>query len=131
MKTKKHIIFLGSTFFAWLLFYIIGLPFNYFLDFNSHEIFNLMFTTFFAVVPFIAFFILSVFGKDYLKESIWFAFYASVPLFIYDYIMVGIIQGEGLSFLITHWFLTVGYILVWIFVPAVGLILRKLTARKN
>lgn len=131
MRVRLHLIIFGTTFVMWLLFYILGSPFNYFLDFNNHEILNLMFITFFAVVPFITVFMLSIFGKDYVKESFWVAFYASVPLFVYDYIMVGVVQGEGLNFLRTHWFLTAGYFLVWIFIPAIGLTMSKLTSSKK
>ncbi|MEN7981933.1 MAG: hypothetical protein ABFQ65_00615 [Nanoarchaeota archaeon] len=131
MKRKIHLIFLVSTFVAWLLFYLLGIQFNYFLDFNSHEIFNLMFITFFAVIPFITLLILSLFGTDYIKDSIWLAFYASVPLFIYDYIVIGLINGEGFNFLKTHWFLTAGYFLVWIFMPLTGVILSKLFMNKK
>ena len=131
MNTKKHLLFFGLTFGMWLLFYIIGMPFNYFLDFSVNELINLTLIGAFGAIPFFALFTLSIFGRNYVKESFWLAFYASVPLFFYDYIIIGIIHGEGLNFLRTHWILTVGYLEVWIIIPAFGLILSKLASNKK
>jgi len=58
--------------------------------------FILLFVTFFFVIPFVATLLLLAFVNNFLRESIWLAFYASIPLFIYDFITVGIIE-KGLN----------------------------------
>ncbi len=65
------------------------------------------------------------FGDDYFKTSLWVAFYCSVELFILDYLVVGLIEGEGIGFLISHWILTIGYVEVWVIMPLIGLALKK------
>jgi hypothetical protein len=82
--------------------------------------------TFFAVLPFLGSLVVIFLGGNYIKTALWMAFYASVPLFIYDYITVGIIQGQGLHFLKSHWYITIAYFYVWIELPLIGLALRKL-----
>lgn len=119
-------ILLSIAVFAWLIFYIIGLPSNYYSDWSLADKMNLAFIGFFATIPFITFVTLLFLGGNYVKTSLWFAFYASIPLFILDYIFVGIINHEGLHFLISHWYLSFGYLLVWIIMPIVGLSLEKL-----
>ncbi len=83
--------------------------------------------TFFAVVPFLGSLVIIFLGGNYIQIALWMAFYASVPLFIFDFIAVGIVQGQGLFFLKSHWYITVAYFYVWIVLPLIGLALRKLT----
>ena len=125
MTLKKHIILLVCTFSAWLGFYLLGIPFNYFTNWNLAELILLCFITAFGFLPAMGAFVLIFMGGNYVKTSLWLAFYGSVPLFFYDFIMVGIIGGEGLHFLVSHWPLTFGYVCVWIIFPLVGLALQK------
>jgi hypothetical protein len=55
-----------------------------------------------------------------LQVSLWWAFYISFSLFIYDYIYCGIYLGHGTSFLWKYWYLTVYYILPWLIFPPTG-----------
>ena len=108
------------TFTAWAFYFILGLPFDYFLTWSVAERILLSLVTMFAVLPCVAFFVLLLIGANYLKTSLWFAFYASVFVFILDYIVVGLIQGSGIGFLKSHWTSTIGYLYVWISIPFVG-----------
>jgi hypothetical protein len=58
-------------------------------------------------------------GKG-LTVCIWWSFYISFPLFIYDLLYVGIYLGDGLGFLCSYWYLTVYYILPWLLFPPTG-----------
>jgi len=82
-----------------------------------------------GIVPVIAIIVLSFLNGTFLKASVWFAFYASLPLFILDYIFAGIIDGEGLHFLVSHWYLTLGYFAVWIELPLIGKSLERLSLK--
>jgi Na+/melibiose symporter-like transporter len=131
MNLRKHLILLIVTFFCWTGFYLLGLPFNYFVDWNLAEKILLSLVTAFAIVPYIAFFTLLFLGKAYFKTSIWFAFYASVLIFILDFIVIGLVEGIGIHFVISHWVLTLGYFYVWISIPLVGFALKKLSEKQN
>jgi len=131
MTIRRHFILFGITFFAWTMYYLLGLPFNYFVDWNVAEKTLLSLISAFAIIPYIAFFVLFFLGNDYLKTSIWFAFYASVLIFVLDFIVVGLIEGYGIHFVISHWPLTLGYLYVWISLPLVGSVLERISREKH
>jgi len=60
-----------------------------------------------------------------MKDSLWWSFYISVPLFIYDLIYCGFYLGHGIRFLWKYWYLTVYYILPWILFPPTGWLIEK------
>ena len=126
MNTKKHLILFLVGFFGWLFFFLLGYPSNYFTEWSLAEKIMLSLITFFAVVPFLGCLVIIFLKGDYLQTALWFAFYASVPLFVFDYIAVGIVQGQGLFFLKSHWYITIAYFYVWVELPLVGLALREL-----
>ena len=123
MTLQKHIILLASTFLAWLGFYLLGIPSNYYTEWTLAELILL------SLFPVVGALVLIFMNGDYVKTSLWFAFYASVPLFIYDLIVAGIIGGEGFHFIVTHWYISLAYLYVWLILPLVGLALQEFTAR--
>lgn len=129
MKTRHHLILATISIVLWLLFYLAGLPSDYFQDYGSKEILTVLLVSFFGVIPFIAVVVLTFIKVPFLKASVWFAFYTSLPLFIFDYIIVGIIAGEGLGFLVSHWYLTLGYFAVWVELPLIGKTLEQLSIK--
>jgi hypothetical protein len=126
MTIRNHVTLLLVTSLAWLGFYLLGIPSNYFTEWTLRELILLNLVTFFAVVPLIGLLVLVFMGGDYLRTALWMAFYASVPLFTYDFIIEGVIHGEGFRYLVSHWYLTLGYVLVWIELPLLGLALKSL-----
>jgi hypothetical protein len=122
---QKHLILFTFTFLAWLGFYLLGLSSNYYTNWSLAELILLSLFTIFGFLPVAGAFVLIFMGGDYIRTSLWFAFYASVPLFIYDFIVVGVIGREGIHFIITHWYISLGYLYVWIILPLVGLALQK------
>ena len=129
MKTRHHLILAAISIVLWLLFYLAGLPSDYFQDYGSKEILIVLLISFFGVIPFIAVVVLTFIKLPFLKASVWFAFYTSLPLFILDYIIVGIVAGEGLGFLVSHWYLTLGYFAVWVELPLIGKTLEQLSIK--
>ena len=127
MDAKKHLILFLVGFFAWLVFFLVGYPSNYFTEWNLAEKIILCLVTFFAVVPFVGCLVIIFLKGNYVQTAFWLAFYASVPLFIFDFIAVGIVQGQGLLFIKSHWYITIAYFYVWIELPLVGLALQELT----
>lgn len=131
MNTKKHIILFAIVLIAWLSFYLIGLPSDYIIQWKLSEKILLSLVTFFGIVPFLSFVTIILLGGDYFKTSIWFAFYASIVIFIFDFIAVGIIEQKGISFIITHWPQSIAYLYVWIEIPIIGLVIKRIIFDKT
>ncbi len=129
MKTRHHLILAAISIILWLLYYLLGLSSDYYQDLNNKEKVIGLLMTFFGVLPFIAVIVLTFIKRPFLQTSVWFAFYSSVPIFIFDYIFVGILQGEGLHFLVSHWYLTLVYFVVWIELPVIGKTLEQLSIK--
>jgi hypothetical protein len=53
------------------------------------------------------------------------AFYMTVPLFAYDYLYLALHQQRGWSFLTSHWYLTVFYVIPWLLMPMVAWIVMR------
>lgn len=124
MNSKKHMILITVAFLVWAAFYLIGLPSDYFLSWSTAEKTLITWIALFAVLPLICFFVVVFMGGDYFRTSIWLALYASFGVFILDYLVVGLIEGKGFSFLFTHWYLTIGYVEALVVIPLVGLALK-------
>jgi hypothetical protein len=127
MSIKNHAIMFLSCFLAWLIFYLIGYPSNYFMEWDLAEKVLLTLVGFFALFPFLGCVILLFLRGNFFKNSFYFAFYGSIPLFIFDFIVVGILQKHGFSFLTSHWYLTIGYMEAWIIFPIIGWALSVVT----
>lgn len=127
---KKHIIMLSVTIVGWLFFFLVGLPFNYFL--NTSTLFKILvlWMTMFSIFPVITFILLSFLEGDFFRNSLWFSLYASFGVFLLDLIVVGIINQNVLVFLKTHWMQTVGYLEALIIIPLTGLAMKKIYLRK-
>ena len=119
MGIHHHIRLLLFVTGAWILFWIGGLP-DYYQQYStiSMIIFDL------AILPPIWFFVYGSIKKagpgQALIASLWWSFYISFPLFIYDLLYVGIYLGYGLNFLRTHWYITIYYIVPWLLFPPTG-----------
>ena len=98
-----------------------------FIEWSLAEKILLSLITFFAVVPFLGCLVLIFIKGNYLQTAFWMVFYVSIPVFIFDFIVVGIVQNHGLSFLKSHWYITIAYFYVWIDLPLIGLALQKIT----
>ena len=126
MNRKTHFKLVLIVISAWLAYYLIGLPSNYYQEWSTADQILLSLVSAFAVLPFIAFATMTLIGHDYVKIGVWLAFYASVPLAIIDYIIAGIIQKNGIHVFISHWYITIGYFYVWIILPLFGYLLVRL-----
>ncbi|MBN2039669.1 MAG: hypothetical protein JW864_06485 [Spirochaetes bacterium] len=129
MKIKNHFIMLLLAGVAWGAFYLTGLLSNYFTDWSAGEKMLITWIAFFSILPFICIMVNIFLEGDHVKKSIWLAFYASVCLFVFDFIVVGLIEGKGIGFLISHWYLTAGYIEAWAVMPLTGYAMKKFEDR--
>jgi hypothetical protein len=125
MKAKYHFTMLLVAFIAWAAFYFIGLPSDYYTSWSLTEKILIILISFFAVFPAFSIMINIFLEGDYMKLNLWLALYASVGIFIFDFIAVGLIEGKGIGFLITHWIQTAGYIMPWIIFPLIANTMKK------
>jgi hypothetical protein len=125
MTINKHLITYIITFTIWFIFLLIGLPSDYYQTWSfSGQVWLSIFA--FFLILLLAYIVLrKIWKENYLKSSLWIAFYASVPLILYDYIYVGLIKGLGHTYIFSHWYLTIFYFIVWIEIPLVGWIMQK------
>lgn len=129
MTTRQHVAMLLAVSSAWLFFYLIGIPSNYFTEWDLADQILISLITFFAAVPFIGVLILILVGGDLVRTALWTAFYASVPLFVYDFIAVGVFRSEGFHYLISHWYISIAYVYVWVELPLIGVALKRFQTR--
>jgi hypothetical protein len=124
MKLQKHIRLLIIVSIGWFLFWIAGLP-------DYYQQYSITFMVIFdlVILPPLWFVIYrsakhSKPGNG-LKVCLWWSFYISFPLFIYDLIYCGIYLKHGAAFLTTYWYLTIYYILPWVIFPLTGWLVEK------
>ena len=124
MKIKNHIKLFVIVTIAWMIFLILGLP-DYYQQYST----AIMIVFDIIILPPIWYLVYKSAKRTKpgrgLIISVWWSFYITVPLFIYDLIYCGIYLGHGLDFLITYWYLSVYYIIPWLFFPISGFIIDK------
>ncbi|MFZ6026163.1 MAG: hypothetical protein ACOYYS_00490 [Chloroflexota bacterium] len=126
MSRKQHAFLLGLCFLAWLLFLTLGIPSNYYLDYSpTVKILIAVGTVLFFIPPFTFWGLRVVKPKNYFAASIVFCVYGTLGVFLLDLLYCGFYQGYGLGFLQSHWLQTLGYIMLWPEVPAIGWIMQK------
>lgn len=62
---------------------------------------------------------------EYVKDSIWFAMYLSVPFAVLDGIYLGWWKGYGPGYFRAFWFLTIYYFIVLVEAPVIGYLLQR------
>ncbi len=125
MNFTKHLLSLLITFALWFIFLLFGLSSNYYQAWSFGAQVLLCIFTLILLLPVSYVVLMKVWQQDFLKSSLWMAFYASAPLILYDYVYIGVIQGQGVTFLFTHWYLSLFYLLVWLEIPLLGWVLQK------
>lgn len=130
LSLKTHLSLLLMSFLTWGFFVILGLP-----DYGQSWSYDLTVVVVIAItalyIPLVKFIIQKMFSdQECFKNVIWLATYLTVPLFTYDTVFIGIIGGEGISFLPKYWYLTFFYFSFWIQFPLIGLLMEKNTLNK-
>jgi len=120
MSIEKHLQLLLYSFLTWLAFYLLGLPDYY--QRLSIPIKSALVVAVTALYFPVARYSLKKFWNNgqHLKNSLWLALYLTLPLFIYDYLLLGLYKGLGIKFVIPYWYLTFFYFSFWLQVPLIG-----------
>lgn len=131
LSFKTHLSLLIMSFLTWGFFVLVGLP-----DYGQGWSYDFTVVVVIAItifyIPFGEFLIKRMFpDKAYFKNSIWLAFYLTVPLFTYDALFLGLIGGEGLAFIPKYWYLTFFYFSFWLQFPLIGMLNEINLSQKN
>ena len=91
---------------TWLVFYIIGLP-----EYYQHWFFEAKVAAVVAATliyfPWGRYCLKTLWDDgQHLKNSTTLAFYLTLPLFIYDYLLLGWYKGPGIQFVFLYWYLS-------------------------
>ena len=131
LSFKTHVYLVVMSFITWGFFVLVGLPdYGQSWSYNLTAIVVIAITVFY--IPFGEFLLKRMFqSNEYFKNSLWLAFYLTVPLFTYDTIFIGLIGGEGLAFLPKYWYLTFFYFSFWVQFPLIGLLNEINLLQKN
>lgn len=124
MKPKNHIRLFILVSIAWGLFWVGGFP-EYYQQYST--VFMVLFDL--IILPPICFLVFRSVKKskpgNTMRNYFWWAFYISVPLFIYDLLYCGLYLGNGINFLVKYWYISIYYILPWIIFLPMGWFLQK------
>lgn len=126
MRINNHYKILIIATFVWFLFVLIGLP-DYYLQYSTN---TMILFSILLLIPFsiIIWFIFKPIKKSRrIKISLWYAFYFTVPLAVYDYLYCGIYLDYGFHFISVFWFLSIYYAILWFLFPGIAAILNKKT----
>lgn len=115
MSKKDHLYLFSLATICWTLFLLGGLWSDYYQTWSALQSLLLI-----VLFPSLAYLKLSI---SFLRQrqiankisgAFWLSFYFTVPLFLYDLIYLGAYRALGLSFLFSHWYLSIFYIIPWI-----------------
>jgi len=84
-----------------------------------------------ALIPLGYYIFKHIIGHDFVVAALWGAFYASVPLILYDYLYIAVHLKLGFSFFKSHWYLIVFYIIPWVVLPFVGAFIARQYSANN
>lgn len=117
MTPAKHAKFVLYSFVTWLTFYLIGLP-DYYQSWPLWSKITICVLVTIAYFPW-TIYSLKHFWDDqrHFVNSLWLALYLTLPLFIYDYLLLAWYKGLGIGFVVPYWYLTFFYFSFWIQFP--------------
>ena len=129
MTAVKHFKLLGYSFLTWLVFYLIGLPDYY----QSWPLWAKVFILFGVTALYfpVTEYSLKAYWDDgrHLRNSLWLALYLTLPLFVYDYLLLAVYKGLGIGFVVPYWYLTFFYFSFWLQFPWIGRRLEQQASR--
>lgn len=125
MTIKKHIQLLIYSFLTWLSFYIVGLPDYYQQWYFWAKLLALPAVTvlYFPMTRYT----LKTYWHDgkHIVNACWLAFYLTLPLFIYDYLLLAVYKELGIRFVFSYWYLSFFYFSFWIQFPYIGWVMER------
>lgn len=120
MSLTQHLKLLAYSFVTWFVFYLIGLP-DYYQSWPFGFKVAICILVTWLYFP-LGRYSLKKFWTDgrHFRNSLWLALYLTLPLFIYDYLLLGLYFDLGIGFVKPYWYLTLFYFSFWLQIPYVG-----------
>ncbi|MEM9088724.1 MAG: hypothetical protein AAGC93_08285 [Cyanobacteria bacterium P01_F01_bin.53] len=120
MDFRKHLQLLAYSFITWFTFYLFGLP-EYYQQWYFWAKVVVCIGVTIAYCPITAYTLRNYFSDEkHLTNACWLALYLTLPLFVYDYLLLGIYKGLGIGFVIPYWYLSFFYFSFWLQFPLVA-----------
>lgn len=118
----RHLSLFTMATTMWTMFLLCGLSSDYYADwpFWAQSILIVLLPTIILIVI-VHFRTRRMTRREALVVACWTAFYFTAPYLVYDWLYLGLHQGRGASFLVSHWYLTIFYIVPWMTLPWVAL----------
>lgn len=127
MQAKKHLRLLVLASLAWFIFWIAGLP-DYYQQYSQRFMLWFVILLLPALEVIIVLVLKRVSAARRMSISLWLAFYFTVPLVVYDWLYCGLYRGHGFAFFADFWYLTIYYIVPWLFLPVTAILLNRRAA---
>lgn len=120
MTLKKHAQLLMYSFVTWFTFYLLGLP-EYYQQWYLWAKVVIVFAVTAVYFP-ITRITLKRYWDDgkHFRNSCWLALYLTLPLFVYDYLLLAVYKQLGIGFVVPYWYLTFFYFSFWLQFPYIG-----------
>lgn len=125
MKVNHHAKLLIYSFLTWLSFYLAGFPeyfqhWPFWLQVIGVPIVTLLY------FPMTRYSLKTLWrDKQHFRNSLWLAFYLTLPLFVYDYLLLAVYKDLGIGFAYSYWYLTFFYFSFWLQIPWIGWQMEK------
>jgi len=122
MTPRKHFVLLLQATFAWLAFWLIGLP-SYYQQYSA--VVMAVASILLSVVISLAAILVLQGGRDETRMSraFWFSVYFTLPFAALDALYCGWYLGHGVEFFAKYWYLWVFYVTPWLtFMPTAALL---------
>lgn len=119
MSFKGHLRVFSLATLVWAGFWLLGLP-DYYQQYSARAMFRFDALLLLPIVLVFAWVLRRLPRGRRIKVSLWYAFYFTVPLFLYDWLYCGVYLDHGMGFLTKYWHLTVYYAIPWIVLPVVA-----------
>ncbi len=120
MNATKHFQLLIYSFVTWFVFYLIGLP-DYYQSWYLWAKVVICIAVTLIYFPATSYTLRKYWNDGrHFSHSLWLAFYLTLPLFVYDYLLLAVYKGLGIGFVIPYWYLTFFYFSFWVQFPLIG-----------
>jgi hypothetical protein len=124
MSYKTHVrIFVIATI-VWLIFFLLGLP-DYYLQYSNQLMIIFVVLLLVPIIIVIYFVFRPIKYAKRFQLSLWYAFYFTVPLAIYDLLYCGLYLEYGINFIVVFWYLSIYYMIPWILFPSIAGLLNR------
>lgn len=122
MTPRRHIGLLLQATFAWLVFWLIGLP-SYYQQYSA--VVMAVASVFLSVAISLAAILVLRGGRevDRMSRAFWLSIYYTLPFAALDALYCGWYRGYGVEFFAKYWYLWVFYVTPWLtFMPTAVLL---------